>query len=463
MSPTTSLANGYIPGVTAFGGDAPQDAKSPPLDALWPGGAPRMIDPAPFRDSAWLARERAALWERNWICAGLAADARNAGDWFSFDLPGRPLVVVRGGDGRLRAFHNICRHRGAPLASGDFGHAAGRLVCGFHSWAYGLDGRCARVTNREHFRPEVLDGKLDLAPVRCAEWDGFVFICLDDSVHPLEAHLGELPALLKAYRFADMHVVKDVVVDLGANWKLMLHANLEAYHFHALHSPALAYADDLVQQIDFYPGGHSRFITRTGIPSSRLPERHTPSPEQAFLLAEVGLDAASFTGGPYDVRDAIRDAKRHPDNSFGLDYTRFSDGQLTDDWSIAVFPNMSLNAHPEGVLFMRYLPHPTDIGRSAFHVVILMPRLKPGARPPGYMGLPDDADFSPATRPSRERRPDTDPQLGWALDADCAIVPAVQRGVESAAFEALRISELEARISHFTAEYENQVGLNEPR
>lgn len=449
----------YAPGITALPGTGPQDAKSPPLDALWPQGAPRTLDPAMFHCRNWMAREKSAVWQRGWLCAGLEADAREPGQWFSFTLLDRALVIIRGHDGVLRAFDNVCRHRGAPLVSGDFGRVAGKLVCGFHSWAYGTDGKCARVTDPQHFRAEALAGDLDLNPVRVETWAGFVFISLDPEAEPLSDYLAPLPALLDAYDFAGMHVVKDVIVDLKANWKLMHHANLEAYHFHALHAPALAYADDLVQQIDFYPSGHSRFITPTGLPSSRLPARSTILPEQAFLLNEAGIDPAGFTGGPYAVRDALVAARRQPDNVFGLDYSRCSDSQTVDDWSISIFPNMSLNAHPEGVLFMRYLPHPQDPARSEFHVAILMPHLKPGASAPGYMGLGPEDELAPATRPPRQRRTDTAPGLGWALDADCMMVPAQQKGMGSPGLGTVRLSELEARIAHSAAELERRMAL----
>jgi phenylpropionate dioxygenase-like ring-hydroxylating dioxygenase large terminal subunit len=442
----------YRPGETALPGTRPQDAKSPPLDDLWPARAPRTLDPAMFHCRDWVRREADALWSRSWICAGLESDARERGQWFSFTLLGRPLFIIRGQDDVLRAFDNVCRHRGAPLLTGDFGQVAGKLVCGFHSWAYATTGQCTRVTDRQFFDAEALAGTLDLAPVRAECWAGFVFITLDPDAASLLQQLGPLPALLDAYDFSAMRVVKDVVVDLQANWKLMLHANLEAYHFHALHSPALAYADDLVQQIDFYLGGHSRFITPTGIPSSRLPPRATIFPEQAELLAEAGVDPAMVKGGPAAVRAALIAAKRRPDNPFGLDYARFSDSQAVDDWSISIFPNMSLNLHPEGVLFMRYLPHPHEAGRSDFHVTILMPKLAPGAGPPAYMGLEQSADIWPAARPPRLRRPDSAPDLGWALDADCTMVPAQQRGMRSPGLGSVRLSELEARIAHASAE-----------
>jgi phenylpropionate dioxygenase-like ring-hydroxylating dioxygenase large terminal subunit len=441
----------YVPGVTALPATASQDAKSPPLDSLWPGGAARTLDPAMFHSRAWMALEAERLWPRTWVCAGREFDVRELGQWLTFALAGRPLVVVRGQDGALRAFENVCRHRGAPLAEGDFGRVASKFVCGFHSWTYSTTSACLKVTDREHFRDAALEGSLDLPAVQVGCWAGFVFVAIAP-VMSLEAFLGPLPDLLSAFDLAAMHVVKDVVVDLRANWKLMLHANLEAYHFHALHAAALPYADDLVQQIDYFPGGHSRFITPTGRPSSRLPERQSVSAEQANLLIEAGLDPTDFEGGPYDVRDALIAAKRRPDNRFGLDYARCSDSQAVDDWSISIFPNMSLNAHPEGVLFMRYLPHPEDPARSSFYTTILMPRLAPGAGPPSYMGLEEGADLAPTRRPPRLTRTDAEPGLGWALDADCRMVPAQQQGMASPGLGCIRLSELESRIAHASAE-----------
>jgi phenylpropionate dioxygenase-like ring-hydroxylating dioxygenase large terminal subunit len=448
----------FVPGSTALetdGPPAPQEVKSPPLHQLRPDIAQyRRIDPAPFRDPDWLARERDALWRRRWLCAGVARDAAEPGQWFSFDIAGEGFIVTRGRDGALHAFHNVCPHRGTRLVEGDFGTATGgRFVCAFHSWSFGLDGRNIGVTDRRFFEAEALCGSIDLAKVRVAEWDGFIFICQDEDAPPLQESLGEIAEHLAAYRFADMQVVKDAVVDLPANWKLVLHANLEAYHFHALHPEALPFADDLIQQIDFYPGGHSRFITPTGIPSSRLPPREKLSDEQKWLLAEVGINGERFTGGSRAVRRALQDAKRQTDNIFGLDYSRYSDNQLTDDWSIAIFPNMSLNAHPEGVLFMRYLPDPRDPARCRFHVMVLAPPLAPGARPPGYMGVEEDADLSGARRAERRYADASEPGLGWALDADCRIVAQVQRGMESSGFSSLRLGELEQRIQHFQAEY----------
>lgn len=453
----------YRPGEHRFespGPGRPQEAKSPPLDAVAPdAGRFLQVGPEPYFSPHFLERELAALWPRTWLCAGLARDVAEAGQWLRFDVGRESYLVVRGQDGVLRAFHNVCQHRGMPLVAADAGTSP-RFVCRFHSWTYDTRGRCNHVMDRPQFQARALAGGVDLAPLRCATWGAFVYVCADPAAPSLEDHLGPVPATLEAYRIERMHVVKDVVVDMECNWKLVVHINQEAYHFHRVHREALPYADDFRQQIDFYPGGHNRFMTATGIPSPRLPATPAVTEEQKFLLREVGIDPAAFAGGPQDVRRALQLAKRHPDNVFGLDYSAFSDNQLSDDWSYSIFPNMSLNVHPEGVLFMRYLPHASDPARSLFHVMILVPPMRPGARPPGYMGVEDHVDVSGATRPARQRRPMSDAGLGWALDQDCAVLGELQRGVQSSGFRFARLSEQEARIRHFWSEYSRYVPLD---
>jgi hypothetical protein len=110
------------------------------------------------------------------------------------------------------------------------------------------------------------------------------------------------------------------------------------------------------------------------------------------------------------------------------------------------------------VLFMRYLPHPQDPGRSSFHVMILVPTMKPGARPPAYMGVEDHVDISGATRAVRQHRGMADAALGWALDQDLTVLRELQRGVQSSGLGVARLSEHEARIQQFWAEYDRYLG-----
>jgi len=458
----------YEPGVSAvptIGEPQPQERKSPPLSTVTPERDRYLtVDPRRYFSQEHLELEWNKLWTRTWICAGRVSDLAAIGAWLRFDLGRESFIVVRSGEQEIRALYNVCQHRGNRIADDDFGRAGSSFICSYHSWRYALDGRNLRITDRQHFKPGALCGALGLRAVRCETWGGFVFINMDDHAPPLLEFLGEIPELMAAYRMEDMNVVRDVLVELECNWKVMLDAFSENYHVHITHSQAMPAIEDLEVQIDFYKGGHSRRITPLGDPSSRRGKITEVDPVQQYFLVDAGIDPAQFKDGPYAVRRAIQQAKRSPANRFGLDYSAFSDGQLTDDWATNVFPNMHWSAHPEGVLFMRYYPHASDPSRAQLHIMVLAARLKPGATLPAYMGLPADTDISGRTRPARIRVRADDPDIksiiGELLHQDVRNTRESQRGMQSRGFEAVRLSELEQCLQHQHAEMDHY--LNAP-
>src|SRR5690606_21498403 len=122
-----------------------------------------------FMDLEW-----SRMWSRTWTCAGRVSDLPEPGSYFTYDLGKEPFVTVRTHEGELRAFDNVCQHRGRLLVEKEFGRVA-ELVCPFHSWAFDLEGNCTRVTDEEVFGATALCGDLSLKSVRCETWGGFVF------------------------------------------------------------------------------------------------------------------------------------------------------------------------------------------------------------------------------------------------------------------------------------------------
>jgi hypothetical protein len=158
------------------------------------------------------------------------------------------------------------------------------------------------------------------------------------------------------------------------------------------------------------------------------------------------------------VRAALCAAKRRPDNPFGIDFSGFLDSQLTDDWNPSFFPNMTFNAHPEGVLVMRFLPHASDPLKCIYHVWVLLPKTRPGIRPPAYFGVEPDVDVSGAVRPAHRLAELCNPQLGDLLEQDLANLPAIQQGLLSNGMRnGVRLSELEQRIQQLHAEIDRRI------
>ena len=120
--------------------------KLPDTLAPQPLSHARSLDAAFYVGEGMVARDREAVFARSWQLVGHETALANAGDHLVTDVGGIPVVVIRDTEGRLRAFHNVCRHRAGPLVQGAAGHCDGELVCAYHGWRYALDGRLRAAT-----------------------------------------------------------------------------------------------------------------------------------------------------------------------------------------------------------------------------------------------------------------------------------------------------------------------------
>src|SRR6185295_7581155 len=164
-----------------------------------------------------LKLEQEGLFSKMWVCAGREADIPAAGDYFTHQIAGESVIVLRGGDGAVRAFYNVCRHRGARLLDAACGKGLSRVVCPYHAWTYRLDGTLTQVPRMdEGFARE----SFGLVPVRAGTWAGFIFINLDDTAEPLEKYLADLPVLAR-FKMEDLRLGKRIEYEVAANWKLI--------------------------------------------------------------------------------------------------------------------------------------------------------------------------------------------------------------------------------------------------
>ena len=191
-----------------------------------------------YRDPDTFQRERTAVFARGWQFLGHEQEAPAAGDYIASDVAGWPVVVVRGADGTLRGFHNVCRHRAGPLAADGHGNCGGELVCRYHGWRYALDGRLRSAVDfgpAEGFDPR----EFGLHPVEVQTWRGFVFVNLDRAAPPLAELVAPLERLFaeRGVTFAPATLRRSH--DLACNWKTYVENYLEGYHIAAVH-PALA-------------------------------------------------------------------------------------------------------------------------------------------------------------------------------------------------------------------------------
>jgi glycine betaine catabolism A len=172
-----------------------------------------------------------------WLCMGRVEQLRAPGDFFVKDIPtfGMSILVVRGKDEVIRAFHNVCQHRGNQVELKRSGHCANAFRCPFHGWAYGLDGKLVGVPDAEAFY-DLDRAKKTLPPVTLDLWEGFIFInLLDEPDQTLAEFLGEQGADLVGYPFHRGTQIFEYEGEVGCNWKSMVDSFCETYHVPVLH------------------------------------------------------------------------------------------------------------------------------------------------------------------------------------------------------------------------------------
>ncbi|MCS7166859.1 MAG: SRPBCC family protein [Gemmatales bacterium] len=199
--------------------------------------------PASWYTDAELAEwERRAVFTRHWLVAGRSDQVAQPGQFFTLDLAGWPLVVVRGEDGVLRGFYNVCRHRAARVAVAEQG-TADRFRCRYHGWTYDLAGNLRGVPEFDGVEGFCREEN-GLIPVQVAEWPPLIFVHLGQPSCSLEEYLAPMPDRLRIFTIEKLHFVARRIYDLHCNWKVFVDNYLDGgYHVLTLHRSLAAVLD----------------------------------------------------------------------------------------------------------------------------------------------------------------------------------------------------------------------------
>jgi Rieske 2Fe-2S family protein len=206
---------------------------------------------ADYADPDIYALEQERIFERSWFCIGREEEAPATGDYLVRDVGRETILALRGDDGRLRAFYDVCRHRGSVLLDDTRGHLKGKaVVCPYHNWAYGLDGALIGTPNVPSH------GGLDrssygLREVRLETWEGFVFVKLSDDPRSLLEQLAiepDEPLAYDRYALGELRIGHRLEYEIEANWKIV-HDNFNE----CLHCPGVH--PELVKLVPMYRKG----------------------------------------------------------------------------------------------------------------------------------------------------------------------------------------------------------------
>lgn len=226
-----------------------------------PDGFPNLprIPVQRYLSADFLNLEIEGVFDGSWLVVGTMWDFQAVGSFKVFDNMGRAeVLLVRGEDGKVRAFYNTCRHRGATVIRERSG-IVNNLKCQFHSWTYGLDGNLKGLPDSRDFDNDPSLKNCALTAIRCETWAGFVFINLNGKAPDLETWLGPvaedfawIEGLRPSHR-REQH--------LACNWRVALEAFVEGYHIGTVHPTTVAKTLNYRGSVsNFYPYGHSRMV-----------------------------------------------------------------------------------------------------------------------------------------------------------------------------------------------------------
>jgi Rieske 2Fe-2S family protein len=198
------------------------------------------------------AREEQAIFGREWLCVGREESIQATGDFFTIERGGENLIVTRDAGGSVRAFYNVCRHRGTRICSAESGRFQGSIQCPYHAWTYALDG-ALKVARNMNEVPGFDRAQYPLKSAAVSCWEGFIFVNLDDDCVAFEQAYAPLIGRFARWEIATLRTARSLTYELACNWKLVFLNYSECYHCPLVHpqldklSPSDSGRNDLLE------------------------------------------------------------------------------------------------------------------------------------------------------------------------------------------------------------------------
>lgn len=202
-----------------------------------------------FLSKEYLETEKRLLWPKIWQMVERETDLPNPGDWLTYNVADESIIVLRKADGSLKAFHNVCPHRGRQLINipegvhSVRGHGRKGFVCGFHGWAFDLDGANTYIRDPQDWHDKLTPEMTCLSEVKVDTWAGYIYINMDPNSGSLKDWMGRAGEILNHFDLDKMRYKWRQWAIYPCNWKTAIEAFLEPYHVAGTHTQLLAYGD----------------------------------------------------------------------------------------------------------------------------------------------------------------------------------------------------------------------------
>jgi Rieske 2Fe-2S family protein len=340
--------------------------------------------------------EMQKIYGTNWCFAGLSAELSKVGDRLVVDIGNESILILRNRENQLRAFFNVCQHRGSQLCDASGSGFGAAITCPYHAWSYSVDG--ALVATPLHEKDAIDRLTLGLKSVRVEEWQGAIFVSLDENAPPLLTWLDEhysRPRDLERFDLASLKNARTTIDEVDANWKVLAENYSECLHCGVVHP-------ELVDLVPVYKTGKTIQDDRDDWGVSLAPGAvglsHQPAEELPLLPSMDDLDDFSVFGA-------------------------------------YVYPNMLIDISPTVAVLTRYVP------RSATHTTVFTYYLFPKE-------VVNNAEY------------DLEPTISFSdlvNQQDISVCVRVQRGVASRSFTNAHHTKMERYCKHLVRRYRAEI------
>lgn len=410
------------------------------------------------RDYAEAEPER--LWSKVWQHAGRVEELPEVGSYITYNICHDSILIVRDTPDTLKAYHNVCPHRGRRLVGNNTGggpktvaqdtgaHSARgqklKFGCNYHAWTFGLDGKAGYIPDREDWNGALHEGCTSLTPVQVDTWGGWIWINMDPEADPLREFLEPIASLLDPFEPEKMRYRFRVWGIFDCNWKVALEAFLEPYHVQGTHPQLIKYGDfysfSKALGLHGQTGFDSKEHRESGTAADTSVHRAAGEGDPRLTIAQMQLEFWE-TIGASTTETLVRTAQRLPDElpegtpgaevhshwlasarredaERGVIWPEISDAQMAAaGLGLSVFPNMNLLPGPTFALYYRARPLGTDPDKCIFEAIAL-DRFPEGEEPDTeWTYLEQDLD-----------------QWPYVLAQDVSNMVEVQRGYKSRGF-----------------------------
>lgn len=427
-----------------------------------------------FLSPAYAKAEKERLWPNVWQMAGRVEEIPEVGSFITYDIADDSFLIVRTAPDTIKAFYNVCPHRGRQLVDTcpDRAQTCGKkkaIVCGFHGWTFDLNGKNTHILDKDDWQGALTEERTSLSPVRVDTWGGWIYITMNPDSGSLREFLEPAASILDPFEFEKMRFKWRQWVIYPANWKTSLEAFMEPYHVAGTHTQLLKYGNYYAYSKAYGAHGVSGFDERDqerrkagGTSNTRAGAGADPR-VATYELARENYETVNYSASTETLVNAARRlvdelpegtppgevvkhwlaSARADDAERGVVWPTLSPEQLTEaGLAWAIFPNQNILQGPTYALCYRSRPYGNDPDKCIFESYALE-RFPEGEEPKTEWVYAE---------PTGEK-------WGSVLAQDFANMEFVQRGMKSRGFRgALPNPHQEQKITNFHRNLAHYIG-----